>query len=220
MDALLFTKEHSERIKNKNWRNFNGKPLPHYILTTLLQIKKINKIYIDYDGENSVKYIKEHICDKRVVLLERPKYLKGEMVTANDLIGGILNRIDGEHFIQTHVTSPLLRPGTINRAIIRYKENKPSFDSLFGVTKHQGCFYDFNRKAINHSPTEIERTQDLPPVYQDNSALYIFDRKCFELWGRIGLNPYMFEINKLEAIDIDEPEDWIIAESVKEKLDG
>ncbi len=220
MDALTFTKEHSERIKHKNWRDFVGKPLPLYIIDTLLQSDKINNIYIDYDGENSVKCIKENYSDKRIVLLERPKYLKGEHITANDLIAGILNRIDGEYFIQTHVTCPLLTTKTINEAINMYNWNKPNFDSLFGVTRHQSYFYDFNREPINHSPDQIEKTQDLPPIYEDNSAIYIFDRKCFELWGRIGLNPYMFEINKLEGIDINYPEDLFIAEAVKEKLDA
>ena len=148
-------------------------------------------------------------------MLDRPKYLLGELVTANALVAGILDRVDGEEFLQTHVTNPLLKASTINNAICTYHNNLPRFDSLLGVTRHQSCFYNFDREPINHEPNQIERTQDLPPLYEDNSNLYVFSRESFNLWGRVGLEPYMYELDKLEAIDIDEESDWVIAEAIK-----
>jgi CMP-N-acetylneuraminic acid synthetase len=69
---------------------------------------------------------------------------------------------------------------------------------------------------VNHNPTELLRTQDLPPVFEENSNFFIFSKTSFEEAGkkRIGLKPKMFEVNKIEAVDIDNPEDFIIAEQL------
>jgi CMP-N-acetylneuraminic acid synthetase len=215
MDALLFMKGHSERIPDKNIKLFCGKPLFFWVINTLLKVKKIDKIYIDTDSKSIKTAINNTFDAENIILLDRPKHLLGNLVTANDLVAGILNRIDGEDFLQTHVTNPLIKAETFTNAICTYYNNKPSFDTLIGVTRHQACFYDFNREPINHEPNQIERTQDLPPIYEDNSNLYIFSREAFGLWGRVGLEPYMYELNKLEAVDIDEEADWVIAEAIK-----
>jgi len=215
MDALLFMKEYSERIPEKNIKLFCGKPLFFWVINTLLSIKKVDNIYIDIDGKGIKKAVKDAFNSDKLILLDRQKHLLGDLVTANDLVAGILNRIDGEEFLQTHVTNPLLKGTTIHEAICTYHNNLPRFDSLLGVTRHQSCFYDFDREPINHEPNQIERRQDLPPVYEDNSNLYIFSRETFNLWGRVGLEPYMYELDKLEAIDIDEQSDWVIAEAIK-----
>jgi CMP-N-acetylneuraminic acid synthetase len=68
--------------------------------------------------------------------------------------------------------------------------------------------------AVNHDPKVLLKTQDLPIIYEENSCFYLFSRSSFEAAGnkRIGLNPYMYEISKLEAVDIDEPDDFRLAE--------
>ena len=80
----------------------------------------------------------------------------------------------------------------------------------------QTRLYWKNGTAINHNPSELLRTQDLPPVYEENSNFYIFSKDSFNNCGnnRIGLTPQMFEIDKIEAVDIDNPHDFIIAENL------
>ena len=111
----------------------------------------------------------------------------------------------------------MVSSATLNAAIQRYfAALGEGYDSLFGVTKFQSRFYWANGSAINHNPAELIRTQDLPPIYEENSNFYIFSVDSFRAAGnkRIGLHPEMFAVNKLEAIDIDDKEDFILAETL------
>lgn len=211
--ALLPMKGHSERVKNKNMRNFNKKPLYHAVMDSLLKSKYIDFIAINTDSEIIANDAKKNFGDK-VKIIKRPKELQGDFVSMNSIIAYDLSQIKGEHFLQTHSTNPLLKPETIDKAIGAYFNNLDKFDSLFSVTRVQTRFYDKNANAINHNPNELLRTQDLEPMYEENSNIYIFSKESFKNAGnkRIGLKPQIFEMNKLEAIDIDEPEDFILAE--------
>lgn len=213
LTALLPMKGTSERVPNKNMRNFNGKPLYHAIMKSLLASKYIDKVAINTDSELIAEDAKENFGDK-VVIIDRPKEIQGGDVSMNVIINYDLNQLDGEHFIQTHSTNPLVKTETIDKAIKQYFDKLDTYDSLFGVTKVQTRFYDKNAKPINHNPEELLRTQDLEPLYEENSNFYIFSKKSFYSANkrRIGLKPQIFEVNKLEAVDIDEPEDFILAE--------
>ena len=210
--ALLPMKAHSERVQDKNIKNFCGKPLYHAVLSTLLQSEYIDKVIINTDSE----IIKVDALQnfERVRIIDRSKEIQGDFVSMNDIIAYDLKQTEGVHFLQTHSTNPLLRPQTINLAIETYFKNLNQFDSLFSVTRLQTRLYWKDGSPVNHNPNKLLRTQDLPPVYEENSNCYIFSKKSFADAdrSRIGLKPQMFEINKLEAVDIDGPEDWEIAE--------
>jgi CMP-N-acetylneuraminic acid synthetase len=81
------------------------------------------------------------------------------------------------------------------------------------VTRLQTRLYDKDGKAVNHNPSELLRTQDLPPIYEENSCIYIFDRQTLKARGhRLGNKPLMFEIDPIEAWDIDEELDFMITD--------
>jgi CMP-N-acetylneuraminic acid synthetase len=106
-----------------------------------------------------------------------------------------------------------LQVDTISRAIRLFLDARPAYDSLFSVTRLQVRLWDSLTRAVNHNPSILLRTQDLPPVYEENSCLYIFTRKTLEsMNNRIGQRPLMFEIDRREAWDIDEELDFSIAE--------
>ena len=210
--ALLPMKCHSERVPNKNIKNFCGRPLYHAVLTALLRSEYIDKVVINTDSD----IIKEGALKnfERVVIIDRPKKIQGNFVSMNDIIAYDLSKIDGEHFLQTHSTNPLLQSSAINLAIETYFKNLKKFDSLFSVTRLQTRLYWKDGSPVNHNPNELLRTQELPTLYEENSNLYLFSKASFAAAGnrRIGLKPGMFEMDKLEAIDIDEEEDWQLAE--------
>lgn len=211
--ALLPMKGNSERVPNKNMRDFNGSPLYHAVVKSLLYSKHIECVVINTDSEVIAKDAKEIFGDK-IIIINRPIEIQGDFVSMNDIIAYDLSKLDGEYFLQTHSTNPLLKSETIDKAIEKYFAGLDNFDSVFGVTKVQTRFYDKNAKAINHNPNELLRTQDLEPMYEENSNFYIFSKDSFKKSNnkRIGIKPQIFEVNKLEAVDIDEPEDFIIAE--------
>lgn len=220
LKALLPMKGNSERVPNKNMRDFNGFPLYHAVIKSLLASKHIDKVVINTDSEIIEKDAKEIFGDK-IIIINRPIEIQGDFVSMNDIIAYDLSKLEGEHFLQTHSTNPLLKSETIDKAIEKYFTGLENFDSVFGVTKVQTRFYDKNAKAINHNPNKLLRTQDLEPMYEENSNFYIFSKESFKKADhkRIGLKPQIFEVNKLEAIDIDEPEDFIMAELLYKNKD-
>jgi len=211
--ALLPMKGNSERVKNKNMRDFDGAPLYHAVMKSLLASQYIEEVIINTDSEIISKNAKDTFGDS-VTIIERPIEIQGDFVSMNNIISYDLSKLEGEYFLQTHSTNPLLRTETIDSAIEKYFAGIEEFDSLFSVTKVQTRFYDKNAKPINHNPEELLRTQDLEPLYEENSNFYIFSKESFKNSDnkRIGINPQIFEVNKLEAVDIDEPEDFKLAE--------
>jgi CMP-N-acetylneuraminic acid synthetase len=211
--ALVPMKEHSERVPNKNMRDFCGKPLYHRVVEALLASRYIKELYIDTDS----KQIKEDVQSyfEQIKIIDRPEDLRGDLVPMNDIIAYDLSQLKGEHFLQTHSTNPLLTTRIIDHAIETYFENLNRCDSLFSVTRLQTRLYWKDGKPINHNPQELIRTQDLPSVYEENSNLYIFSKVAFQKnKRRIGETPYLFEMDKIEAIDIDEEADFIMAEAL------
>jgi CMP-N-acetylneuraminic acid synthetase len=215
--ALLPMKGHSERVPNKNFRNFAGKPLFHAIMQTLLKSAYIDKIVIDTDSPEIKLNALEHF--ERTEIIDRPEEIQGDFISMNDIIGYDLSRLAGEHFLQTHSTNPLLTPASVDRAIESYFKHLDRYDSVFSVTQWQTRLYWKDGSAINHDPRELIRTQDLPPVFEENSNFYIFSRSSFHAAGskRIGNRPFMYVLDKLEASDIDIEEDFLMAEFIYNK---
>ena len=205
-------KEHSERVLGKNIRVLDGRPLFCYIIDSLLE-SRVEHVVINTDSElifDAVKAIYPWIH-----IFYRPEYLRGDMVTGNALIAWTLEQLNDQHFVYTHTTNPLLKPATIDAAVERYYSNIPEYDSLFGVTKYQIRLFKANGEPLNHDPANLQRTQDLDPLYEDNSTMYIFSRDSFaKTRNRIGERPYMFEVPKAEAYDIDTEDDWKLVEAV------
>ncbi|EAI7253435.1 acylneuraminate cytidylyltransferase family protein [Campylobacter lari] len=221
INALLPMKGNSERVKNKNMKDFDGFPLYHAVMKVLLRSSYVDKIFINTDSDTIVSDVNKNFSHDRVVIIKRPKEIQGDFVSMNDIIAYDLTQCNGKYFLQTHSTNPLLKTSTIDLAIKKFFDSLDSYDSLFSVTKVQTRFYDKNANAINHNPNELLRTQDLEPMYEENSNFYIFSKESFDLAGkkRIGLRPQIFSMNKLEAIDIDNPEDFILAELLYKNRD-
>ena len=210
--AIVPIKEHSERVPNKNIRLFNGKPLFFWIIQELLYAKHVRYICVDTDSHAIIDAIKKLFEDITFIL--RPLQLRGDEVSMNSIINYDINEeLDAENYIQTHTTNPLLTRETIDSAIETYFSNLPHYDSLFTVSRIQTRCYAQDGACINHDPENLIPTQNLPPVYVENSNMYIFSRDSFNIRKRrIGKRPYMFEMNAYEALDIDEEEDFICAE--------
>lgn len=220
--ALLPMKGNSERVPNKNLKSFNGKPLYHAIVNSLLKSKFISKIAINTDSEaiknDAISNFKDNI-----IIIDRPESIQGDFVSMNTIINYDIDQLsDYDHFIQTHSTNPLLKSNTIDEAIEYYfKETKDKTNnSVFSVTRFQTRFYYQDGKPLNHNPNILERTQDLPIIYEENSNFYIFSRESFieNEQKRIGSKPLLYEIDKIEAVDIDEPQDFLIAETLYKSL--
>ncbi len=201
----------SERVPGKTVRPFGGVPLYQHIIRTLLECRCIDEIAIDTDSPVVLSEVARLFPSVR--LLQRPTHLTDGAVPMNEVLLHDISQVEGDYYLQTHCTNPLLRGETITRAVEALLAADPAHDSLFSVTRVQARFWDQLTRAINHNPAILMRTQDMPPVYEENSCLYIFKRQTLETRrNRIGERPLMFEIDRDEAWDIDEELDFTVAE--------
>lgn len=209
--ALVPMRHHSQRVPGKNYRSLAGKPLFHHIIETLLNVPEISEVVVDTDSDAIMEGLHDHF--PHVVIINRPQKLRADDVPMNQILIHDTDQLPADFYLQTHSTNPLLKPETVSRAIQSFLAAYPTHDSLFSVTRLQTRLYDKDGKAINHNPGELLQTQDLPPVYEENSCLYIFTREnLIAKQHRIGNHPLLFEIDAAEAWDIDEELDFAITD--------
>lgn len=214
--ALLPIKAASERVPGKNLRAFNGRPLFHVIIDTLLTCELLEAIIVDTDSIEVKRHVQQ--LGPRVNVFDRPEDLRGHGVVANELIDRMIGHCGAEHFLQTHCTNPLLSAGTIDRAIRRYAERLHRSDSLISTTAIQARMYDKAGEPLAHVREKMLRTQDMSPVHVENSNIFIFSRTSFRTAGnsRVGLRPELFGMSAIESIDIDHEEDFLLAELIEQ----
>ncbi|MFC2055024.1 cytidylyltransferase domain-containing protein [Chloroflexota bacterium] len=209
--ALVPMRHHSQRVPGKNYRPLAGKPLFHHIITSLLTCPEISQVVVDTDSPPIINDLQEHF--PQVTILERPERLRADDIATNEVLIYDISQVQADFYLQTHSTNPLLRSETISEAVQTLISNYPVYDSLFSVTRMQTRLWDQLGKAINHDPAILLQTQDLPPVYEENSCIYIFKHQTLlARRNRLGERPMMFEIDPPEAWDIDEELDFQIVE--------
>ncbi len=216
LTALLPLKFNSQRVPGKNFKVLNGRPLFQWILDKLLSVVEIDQVVINTDAREALLHSGLEM-NPRILIRDRPQEIRGDRVSMNQVIKDDIENIEGDIFLMTHVTNPFLSSTTILKALDAFGRGyaKGEADSLFTVNKIQARLYDHNCTPINHDPLNLIQTQDLHPIFEENSCMYIFTRKSFVRANtRIGSSPIMFEIPKIEAIDIDTPEDWELAKAI------
>lgn len=217
--ALVPMRHHSERVPGKNYRSLAGKPLYHHILSTLKSVPELDGVLVDTDSPVIQEGIEQDFPSVKVI--ERPERLRGDAVPMNEILIHDTSLVESDYYLQTHSTNPLLRPETISKAIQAFHEGVPEYDSLFGVTRLQTRLWDQLGRPINHNPNVLLRTQDLPPIYEENSCLYIFTREnLVSRRNRLGERPMMFVVPQVEAWDIDEELDFTVADTLFRQLYG
>jgi len=214
--ALLPIKSESQRVPNKNFKNLNKKALFKWILEKLISINEIDQIIINTDAVRKVRNKLGVKINKKIIIKQRIDELKGNEISMNEIIKDDLNDCNNNDIIMTHATNPLLTKGFIVKCIEKYKESiKKNYDSLVTFDQFYGRFFDHNFRPLNHRTGELIQTQDLKPLYFENSNLYVFSKKSFKKKNnRIGNKPNFMITPKEISLDIDNKADWKIAEKL------
>jgi CMP-N-acetylneuraminic acid synthetase len=217
--ALVPMRHHSQRVPQKNYRSLAGKPLFHHILDSLLACPEIEQIVVDTDSEPVIEGLRQHFPQVQIIV--RPEHLRQADIPMNEILTYDTAQYEADLYLQTHSTNPLLQPETIQAAIHSMLNRYPAYDSLFSVTRIQARLWDQLGRAINHNPAILLQTQDLPPVYEENSCMYIFSRQTLlSRRNRIGDRPMLYEIDAAEAWDIDEALDFEIVNFLMSRKDA
>jgi CMP-N-acetylneuraminic acid synthetase len=209
--ALVPMRHHSQRVPGKNYRMIAGKPLYAHIIETLLQVPELSTIIVDTDSDVILEGLQKNYPS--VTCLRRPEQLRADDIPMNEILIHDTSEIQADFYLQTHSTNPLLKAETISRGINELLDHYPAYDSLFGVTRRQVRLWDQLGRPINHNPAVLLQTQNLPPVFEENSCMYIFTRSHLTARrNRLGERPMMFEIDPQEAFDVDNEVDFSITE--------
>jgi CMP-N-acetylneuraminic acid synthetase len=218
--AIVPMRHFSRRVPGKNYRQLIDRPLYRYILDTLLAVPAITEVVVDTDSDTIISEVEQRLPEVRIV--RRPEHLRSEMLVMNEILPHILDELDADYYLQTHSTNPLLTPATIGQAIATFLAQGDAYDSLFSVTPRQVRLWTAEGAAINHDPDNLIRTQDLEPVMEENSCIYIFRRDVFEArHNRIGAHPLVFAMDPAESLDVDTELDWQVVEAtLRAAMDG
>ena len=210
--ALIPIKLGSQRIPGKNIKPFyDGTPLMSFIQKICLSSDKIDETYIYCSDDNVKKYILPG-----VKYLKRPDYLDGDNINANDIIKEFINSVDADIYVNAHTTSPFAKVESINTCIEKVKSRE--YDSAFCAESIK-AFMWMNNTPINFNPDNFPRTQDLPLILAETSIAYVFNKETFLKYNRrVGIKPYIHQVGKIEAIDIDYPEDFEIANTLYKEI--
>ncbi|MDR0515946.1 MAG: acylneuraminate cytidylyltransferase family protein [Fibromonadaceae bacterium] len=209
--AFVPIKLNNQRLPGKNLLPLGGKPICKHILDTLLSINGIEDIYVYCSDEQIKNYLPNGIK-----FLKRDAALDGNFVKGIDIYKSFVNDVHADIYLLAHCTSPFIKASSIQYSLDIVKSKK--YDSALAVEKKQ-TFAWYNGEVLNYEPQNVPRTQDIEPVYIETSAFYIFNRELLiEHNRRVGFNPFLCVIDAFESIDIDEPNDFKLAQSVYEVI--
>ena len=208
MKIFVPIKNSSQRVPGKNFRIFNGEPLYKHSLLAYSEFE----VYVDTDSTEIIYELEKDSRFSNVTVYRRKTSLIGDTVSVCDLIKNFIiqYKID-EPLAQLHVTSPFLNGDLVKKAF-KYMDNH---DSVVSCNSYQSRFWrkeEYGFCPVNHNPLKLEQTQDLPTMFEENSAFYIFDPSVVLSTGsRIGQNPYFYSIAEPYNVDIDTEDDWNLA---------
>lgn len=210
--ALIPIKLSSTRVPGKNIKPFfDGTPLMHFIQRACLECRLIDEVYI-YCSDDAVQ---EYILPG-VHYLKRPVFLDADTVNANDFIREFMKTVDADIYVNAHTTSPFAKPETIDDLVSKVANGE--YDSAF-CAENIKTFLWKGGKPMNFDPDHFPRTQDLPDIYGETSIAYVFTKESFLRNNRrLGNKPYIKEVGKIEAMDIDYPEDFDMANAVYKEV--
>lgn len=210
--AVIPIKLNSKRLPNKNIKTFfDGIPLMHFIQKACLNAKNVDEVYIYCSDDRVVEYVLPE-----VKYLQRPSYLDNDNVNANDIIREFMKIVDAEIYVNAHTTSPFAKPETIEECVDMVASGK--YDSAFCAERLKTFMWQ-DGNPINFDPDNFPRTQDLPLIYGETSIAYVFTKDSFIKHNRrLGSKPYIKEVDRIEAMDIDYPEDFAICDAIYKEL--
>lgn len=182
----------------------------------LLAIPNI-EIYLSTDDKIIIDYVSEHLNNNRVKVFIRDPFLASATTSTDDLVMHAHELVQADHILWTHVTSPFITKSIYESAIEQYFKNLlMNFDSLMSVSSIYSFIWDTNGPInYNREHEKWPRTQTIKPLYEINSGIFISSKSGYsEYRDRIGTNPFLFKLEKISGLDVDDKEDYKIVQSL------
>lgn len=205
--SIMPIKLNNERLPGKNTKLLGDKPLLQYELVSLKQTGLIDEINVYCSDEAVVPYLPEGVN-----FVKRPSYLDLPTSNFTQIFSSFMNQINADIYVYAHATAPFISVDTMKQCIVAVKSGE--YDSAFCAVKLQDYLWQ-DGEPLNFNASNLPRTQDLNPIYQETSGVYVFSKEVFEKYHRrIGIKPFIKEVSFKEAIDIDNLDDFVLAEAM------
>lgn len=205
--AFMPIKLHNERCPGKNTRLLGDKPLLAYELENLQKTGLCDDINVYCSSEDVIPFI-----PAGVNFVKRPEFLDLPTSNFTQLAEEFIKTHDADIYILLHATAPFITVNTMKECVEAVISGE--YDSAFCARKIQTFLWQ-NNKPLNFDASNLPRTQDLTPVYEETSGIYVFKKSVFTtLRRRIGEKPFIKVVSMKESVDIDEEKDFSIAKSV------
>lgn len=203
-------KSNSERVKGKNFRLLNGKELYKYICEHVKEANVFDDVFVDTNSDE----IREYALNQGFNVIERKAELARNTANGNDLLVHHYELYPNyDYYFQLFATAPYLQVESIKNCVNALLTSE-NYDSCMTIVKSNGFFW-LNNNPINYRPGILPRSQDLIPMCEETTGLYGISNESLNKYRcRIGRNPYMYEVSKFEAVDINTEDDLKIAEYI------
>ena len=203
--SIIPIKMHNERLPGKNIKLLGKFPLIEYVQKSLLEIESINEHYVFCSSDDIEKFLLPGFS-----YLKRDERLDLSTSNFTQIFESFSSMVNADIYVYAHATAPFIEVETIYVCLDAVKSGE--YDSAFCVMKIQDYFWK-DGKPLNFNAENLPRSQDLEPIYRETSGIYVFTREVFEKFHRrIGEKPFFREVNYKEAIDINDNDDFKLAE--------
>ncbi|MCL2072878.1 MAG: N-acylneuraminate cytidylyltransferase [Marinilabiliaceae bacterium] len=218
--AFIPVRGGSKSIPLKNIKFFCGKPLVYWNLKALQETNNVDKIIVSTDSKEIEKIVTNFNFSKVSLFARSPESATDTASTESAMLD-FINRSkewisDNDIFILVQATSPLTQSKHFTEALDQYFLNK--YDSLLTCVRYKRFFWNADGTSKNYDFKNRPRRQDFDGEIMENGAFYINSvgniiKSGNRLSGKIGI----YEMPEYTAIEIDEEEDWIVAEKIFRK---
>lgn len=200
----------NERLPGKNDKLIGGDtPLYHLMTKALLKTELVDEVFI-YCSELRLSDLPQGVTYK-----QRPRDLDLSTTSITEVMNSFATDVPSDIYLMAHATAPFLAPKSLDR-IVRAVLHE-GHDSALSVSVMQDFLWK-SGKPFNYDTTHIPRTQDLEPLLSETTGAYAYTASVLSQSRRVGDNPAPIHVSKLEAIDINDEEDWIIADAIYRHL--
>jgi N-acylneuraminate cytidylyltransferase len=208
----------SKGIPRKNIKLFCGKPLIYWVLNELNKTKKVDEIILATDSDE-IKNVVEAFGMAKVKVYWRNPLNATDVASTESVILEYLSKTklnDSDIFILVQATSPFTQTIDIENALNQIYKTKA--DSLLSCALLKRFFWSEDGIAKNYDINNRPRRQDFKGELVENGAFYIntvgnIKKYSNRLSGKICI----YEMPEYTSVEIDEEEDWIIAEKIMHK---
>jgi len=213
INIVIPAKGKSQRISNKNLYQINGKSLIYLACEKALNCKNIQNVYLDSESPDIIHSVKP-LFNAGLKLINRHYSLANNDIGANEMMVYALHSVEEcDILLQTFCTSPLLTSETMDKCIEMFvNKGIPKHDSFFTTTDVQEYFWKDN-KAYNFCTKNLPNSFDLPVLKMETHGLYgITTSALLEHKTRVGKNPMLITVPKIESLDVNVKDDLNLIE--------